>query len=115
MVVLFPNRANDALSHRPRARDTVRCRTDCTARSAQPGTFTGGSMTAQEGIEAIKGRIAKAESERDTWRAAGMQEKFLAAYFALEALEIQLDDALRVEAAARSPRFVDTEATWKSP
>jgi len=72
-------------------------------------------MTSQESIEAIERRIAKARSERDTWCAAGMQEKFLAAYFAVEALELQLDDVMSFEAAACRPRFVDTEATWKSP
>jgi hypothetical protein len=35
-------------------------------------------------------RIAKAETERDTWRAAGMQEQYLAAYVLVEALDLQL-------------------------
>lgn len=68
-------------------------------------------MTFQEDIEAIKRRIAEAECKRDTWRAAGLEEKYLAAYFAVEALELQLDERLR----ARPPSFVDTEAGWRLP
>jgi hypothetical protein len=52
-------------------------------------------MTFQEDIDAIKRRIAEAESQRDAWRAAGVEEKYLAAYFAVEALELQLDSRLR--------------------
>jgi hypothetical protein len=53
-------------------------------------------MTFQEDIDAIRNRIAKAEFERDTWRVAGLQEKYLAAYFRVEALELQLDERLRL-------------------
>jgi len=42
-------------------------------------------------IDALRQRIAKAEAERDTWRAAGRQEKYLEAYSMVEALETQLD------------------------
>jgi len=52
-------------------------------------------MAFQEDIDAIKNRIAKAESDRDTWRRAGSQEKYLAAYFMVEALELQLDELRR--------------------
>ena len=52
-------------------------------------------MTPDDDIEALRKRLAKAESERDTWRAAGPEEKYLAAYFAVEALEMQLDAQLR--------------------
>jgi hypothetical protein len=48
-------------------------------------------MTFQEDIAAMQVRIAKAESERDSWRVSGMQEKYLAAYSMVEALELQLD------------------------
>ena len=34
----------------------------------------------QERIAATQERIVKAESERDGWRASGMQEKYLEAY-----------------------------------
>lgn len=55
-------------------------------------------MTFHEDIAAIKGRIAKAESERDSWRVSGMQEKYLEAYSMVEALELQLE---RLRQAAR--------------
>jgi len=48
-------------------------------------------MTFQEDIAAMQLRIAKAESERDSWRVSGMQEKYLEAYSMVEALELQLD------------------------
>jgi hypothetical protein len=48
-------------------------------------------MTFKEEIEALRGRIAKAETERDTWRSSGMQEKYLEAYSAVDALELQLE------------------------
>jgi hypothetical protein len=38
-------------------------------------------MTFQEDIDSFKGRIARAESERDAWRVAGREEKYLEAYF----------------------------------
>jgi hypothetical protein len=44
-----------------------------------------------EEIAVLKARIAKAESERDGWRAAGRQEKYLETYLMVEALELQLD------------------------
>jgi len=51
----------------------------------------GGVISAQEEIAALQVRIAKAESERDSWRVSGMQEKYLEAYSMVEALELQLD------------------------
>src|SRR5688500_1222685 len=39
-----------------------------------------GAMTLQERIATMQERIVKAESERDSWRAAGMREKYLEAY-----------------------------------
>ena len=42
-------------------------------------------------MAALRDRIAKAESERDAWRASGMQEKYLEACSMVEALELQLD------------------------
>jgi hypothetical protein len=49
-------------------------------------------MTFEVGIDSLKDRIAKAESERDAWRVAGREEKYLEAYFLVEALELQLDE-----------------------
>ena len=48
-------------------------------------------MSVQEDIAALQVRIARAESERDSWRVSGMQEKYLEAYSMVEALELQLD------------------------
>ena len=48
-------------------------------------------MSSREDITALQVRIAKAESERDGWRASGIQEKYLEAYCMVEALELQLD------------------------
>jgi hypothetical protein len=48
-------------------------------------------MTLQEDIAAMQVRIAKAESERESWRVSGMQEKYLEAYSMVEALELQLE------------------------
>jgi hypothetical protein len=44
-------------------------------------------MTFQEEISALNDRIAKVESDRDTWRAAGQQGQYLEAFFLLGALE----------------------------
>ena len=49
----------------------------------------------EEVIDALKTRLASALSERDTWRAAGLQEKYLEAYSMVEALELQLDKRLQ--------------------
>ena len=48
-------------------------------------------MTLQENIAALQSRIVRAEATCDTWRASGMQEKYLEAYCMVEALELQLD------------------------
>lgn len=52
-------------------------------------------MASAADLDALRARIARAESERDTWRAAGDQEKYLAAYGMVEALQLQLDRQLR--------------------
>jgi len=48
-------------------------------------------MTFKEEIIAVQGRIAKAQSESDAWRAAGRQEKYLEAYSHIAALDVQLE------------------------
>jgi hypothetical protein len=48
-------------------------------------------VTFLQEITAMRARIAKAESERDGWRAAGRQERYLEAYLMVEALELQLE------------------------
>lgn len=52
-------------------------------------------MTGSEDIDTLKERIARAESECDSWRAAGLEEKYLEAYVKVKALELQLDERLR--------------------
>lgn len=48
-------------------------------------------MTRHEEISAMQERIARTETQRDAWRASGVQEKYLEAYSMVEALELQLD------------------------
>ena len=48
-------------------------------------------MTIREEIAALQARIAKAQSERDTWQSSGMQEKYFEAYSLVETLELQLE------------------------
>jgi hypothetical protein len=52
-------------------------------------------MSLQEGIATLETRLARAESERDAWRVAGVQERYLEAYSMVEALELQLAERLR--------------------
>jgi hypothetical protein len=54
-----------------------------------------GNDTFHDDIAAFKSRIAQAESQRDGWRAAGQQEKYLEACSLVDALELQLDQRLR--------------------
>jgi len=58
-------------------------------------------MTFQEDIASFKDRLARSESERHAWRLAGREEKYLEAYFMVEALELQLDERLRRHPAQR--------------
>lgn len=48
-------------------------------------------MTRHQEITAIRDRIARAETDRDTWRVAGLRAEYVEAYFKVEALERQLD------------------------
>jgi hypothetical protein len=60
----------------------------------------------QKDIAALQDRIARAEAERDTWRVAGLQEKYLEASSMVAALELQLEglrDAARGYCAIRVP------------
>jgi hypothetical protein len=61
-----------------------------------------GHDTFQDDIASFKSRIAGAESQRDGWRAAGQQEKYLEAYCMVEALELQLEERLRRHGAPAS-------------
>jgi hypothetical protein len=60
-------------------------------------------MTFYEEISTLQARIAKAHLERDTWRASGMQEKYLESHSTVDALELQLE-ALRQEGLRTSAR-----------
>ena len=74
-------------------------------------------MTFEEDIDSFKDRIARARSERDAWRIAGREEKYLEAYCIVGALELQLDERRRRAGAIAGapPAFVDTQAGWWSP
>ena len=63
-------------------------------------------MSSREDVVAMQVRIAKAESERDSWRASGRQEKYLEAYSLVEALELQLD---RLRKAPPSPSVTKSD------
>lgn len=56
-------------------------------------------MSVQHNIDSFKQRIAQAEANREAWRLAGNREKYLEAYFAVEAMELMLDEQLREHAA----------------
>lgn len=65
----------------------------CPAKRAPPRKTI---MTPQEDIATLERRLAKAEADCDAWRVAGRQEKYLEAYFMVEALQQQLDEQLRL-------------------
>ena len=48
-------------------------------------------MTIEQDIEALRARIDKVQNDCDAWRVAGPEEKYLEAYFMVEALTLQLD------------------------
>lgn len=48
-------------------------------------------MTIDINLATLQRRIAKAEADRDTWRASGRQENYLEACSMVDALNLQLD------------------------
>jgi hypothetical protein len=69
-------------------------------------------------IAGLKWRLARAESDRDTWRDAGMQENYLGACSMVDALTLQLDrleETARVPAAASATTMPPTEPPAVSP
>jgi hypothetical protein len=58
-------------------------------------------MTALQDIDSIKARIAQAEIKRDAWRTAGNHERYLEAFFVVEAMELVLDEQLRRDTAGQ--------------
>jgi hypothetical protein len=62
----------------------------------------------QELMAAIQARIVRAEFDRDHWRIAGNQEKYLEAYSLVDALGLELDQvrlrrAVQLRKAAQPP------------
>jgi hypothetical protein len=51
--------------------------------------------TLQQDIESFRQRIAQVEAKREAWRAAGNREKYLEAYFEVEAMELLLERHMR--------------------
>lgn len=51
-------------------------------------------MIHSEDIRAIQDRLVRANADCEAWRASGMPEKYLEAYFLVEALEEQLSRQL---------------------
>jgi len=68
-------------------------------------------MTPRADIAGLKARLARAESERDAWRAAGRQESYLAAYSMAEALALQLEELQRTARLAPAPRVAVIAST----
>jgi len=56
-------------------------------------------MAIQEGIDAIRNHIAKAQFERDTSRAAGLEDRYLLAHFMVVAMELELGERVRQQDA----------------
>ena len=72
-------------------------------------------------MTALRARIASAETERDTWRSAGMQDKYHEAYSRVEALSLEFSDMhqARLRALAASgamqisePELMHEEERW---
>jgi hypothetical protein len=59
------------------------------------------NITPENDIDVLRQRLARAESDRDAWRAAGQGERYQEAYFLVEALELQIDR--RRSASAPTP------------
>ncbi|HEX5685883.1 MAG TPA: hypothetical protein VFY73_17805 [Ideonella sp.] len=55
----------------------------------------GAPMTIQQDIAALRIRIGEVQAACDAWRVAGPKEKYLEAYFLIEALTLQLDECLK--------------------
>ena len=58
----------------------------------------------QDRIAGLKWRLARAESDRDTWRVAGMQENYLGACSMVDALTLQLEELQRTARERPAPR-----------
>jgi len=70
-------------------------------------------MAFDQDIAGLRARIAKAVSDRDQWRRAGNQEKYIQADSTAEALELELDALRRAkfEAAMKNERVPPANAS----
>lgn len=53
-------------------------------------------MTFEEDVAALERHIESEEAKRDSWRAAGSQERYMEACSMVDALELQLEKLLRI-------------------
>lgn len=60
-------------------------------------------MTIQQDIDALRIRIDRAQAGCNAWRTSGPEEKYLEAYFLVEALTLQLDACLDKLSTAVDP------------
>jgi len=64
----------------------------------------GAPMTIQQDIDALRIRIDKVQTDCDAWRVAGPKERYLEAFFLVEALTLQLDECLKhLDAEPQTP------------
>jgi hypothetical protein len=68
-------------------------------------------MTLRDEIAALRARISRALSDRDTWRASGSQEKYMEASCVAETLELQLEQMRQegLRATARNAARAGTQ------
>jgi hypothetical protein len=74
-------------------------------------------MSFDQEIADVRARLAKATLDRNQWRVAGRQEKYLESYFLVDALELQLDKLRlrRIESTARSASSLPVHVPAPSP
>jgi hypothetical protein len=74
-------------------------------------------MSFDQDIVDMRTRIRKAERDRDQWRIAGKQEKYLESYFLVDALDVELDRMRkqRIESTARSASSARVDAPPQPP
>jgi hypothetical protein len=51
----------------------------------------------QMDLASIVQRLRKAEMDRDAWKAAGIHERYLEAYFLVESLETEMLECMRTQ------------------
>lgn len=68
--------------------------------SALPAAATALAGDHEESTAELTARLEKAEADRDAWKAAGRQERYLEAYFLAEGLQSLLFERMRRQHAA---------------